>query len=99
MRLIDADALEKEFCHGCQYENNKYVNCIDCAVANAPTVDAVEVIRCGECAHNCGRVDGYICCDKTKEISIWHSEDWFCADGKRRQKRNGKRSTGRRQSR
>ena len=38
MRLIDADALEKEFCHGCQYENNKYVNCIDCAVANAPTV-------------------------------------------------------------
>ena len=43
MRLIDADALEKEFCHGCQYEHNKYANCIDCAVANAPTVDAVPV--------------------------------------------------------
>ena len=43
MRLIDADELEKEFCHGCQYEHNKYVNCIDCAVANAPTIDAVPV--------------------------------------------------------
>ena len=45
MRLIDADALEKEFCHGCQYEHNKYANCIDCAVANAPTVDAVPVVH------------------------------------------------------
>ena len=39
MRLIDADSLEKEVCHGCQYEHNKYANCIDCAIANAPTVD------------------------------------------------------------
>lgn len=42
-----------------------------------------ELVRCGDCAHNCGRVDGYICCDKTQEISIWHSEDWFCKDGER----------------
>ncbi len=39
MRLIDADELEKEFCSGCQYENNKYSNCIDCALANAPTIE------------------------------------------------------------
>ena len=39
MRLIDADALEKEFCSGCQYENNKYSNCIDCALAHAPTIE------------------------------------------------------------
>lgn len=43
MRLIDADALEKEFFHGCQYEHNKYANCIDCPVANAPTVDAIPL--------------------------------------------------------
>ena len=35
MRLIDADALEKEFCHDCL---NDYTDCIDCAIANAPTV-------------------------------------------------------------
>lgn len=39
MRLIDADSLEKEFCSGCQYENNKYSNCIDCALARAPTIE------------------------------------------------------------
>jgi len=40
MRLIDADALEKEMCSGCEYNKNKYANCDDCAIANAPTIDA-----------------------------------------------------------
>ena len=48
MRLIDADALEKEFCSGCQYENNKYSNCIDCALAHAPTVKEHKWISCSE---------------------------------------------------
>lgn len=51
MRLIDADALEKEICPGCDYYKNKYANCDDCAIANAPTIDAVEVVRCKECEH------------------------------------------------
>lgn len=38
MRLIDADELEKEICAGCNNKNHKYENCIDCALANAPTV-------------------------------------------------------------
>ena len=42
-RLISANALENEVCHGCQYEHNKYENCIDCALAQVPTVDAVPV--------------------------------------------------------
>ena len=46
MRLIDADALEKEFCSGCQYENNKYSNCIDCALAHAPTIEERKWIPC-----------------------------------------------------
>ena len=44
-----------------------------------------EIVRCKDCAHNCGELDGYICCDTTEEISIWHSEDWFCADGEKEQ--------------
>ena len=39
MRLIDADALEKEICPGCDYYKNKYANCDDCAIANAPTIE------------------------------------------------------------
>lgn len=44
MRLIDADALAKELMHeglGFQYYK----------VANAPTVDAVSVIRCKDCKY------------------------------------------------
>ena len=37
-RLIDADMMEKECCPGCENKFHKYENCIDCVVANAPTV-------------------------------------------------------------
>ena len=47
MRLVDADALEKEMCSGCEYNKSKYANCDDCAIANAPTIDA-EPVKHGE---------------------------------------------------
>jgi len=37
-RLIDADKLEAEICCGCRNYHHRYENCIDCAIANAPTV-------------------------------------------------------------
>lgn len=45
------------------------------ALELAPTIDAVEVVRCKDCKHwgttRCGHWDG-----------IWKTEaDWFCADG------------------
>lgn len=43
MRLVDADALESETCCGCKNYEHKYANCIDCALANAPTIDAIPV--------------------------------------------------------
>lgn len=46
-----------------------------------PSVDAVQVVRCGECRHKCGEYDGYICCDK----NVWRAPDWYCADGERRE--------------
>ncbi len=49
MRLIDADALEEEMCSGCEYNKSKYANCVDCAIANAPTIDAEPVVRCKDC--------------------------------------------------
>ena len=43
MRSIDADSLESETCSGCVNNEHKYANCIDCALANAPTIDAIPV--------------------------------------------------------
>lgn len=44
MRLIDADALETECYLGADVVHKEWLD-------NAPTVDAVPVIRCGECKH------------------------------------------------
>lgn len=41
-RLIDADSMEKEVCNGCVHGEQKYANCIDCALANAPTIVPAE---------------------------------------------------------
>ena len=48
-RYIDADALrEKWLClQGHDFSPSSFVYSID----NAPTVDAVPVVRCGECGH------------------------------------------------
>ena len=51
-RLIDANALmeaTKNFCdeYKVHWTDNKVLVWID----HAPTVDAVEVVRCGECVH------------------------------------------------
>ena len=41
-RLVDADSMEKEVCGGCVHGEHKYANCIDCALANAPTIVPAE---------------------------------------------------------
>ena len=46
MRLIDADFA----CKGCiRYGTS--LPCEECVVKDAPTVDAVPVVRCRECKH------------------------------------------------
>lgn len=44
-RLVDADSMEKEVCGGCVHGEQKYANCIDCALANAPTIVPTEAER------------------------------------------------------
>ena len=90
MRLIDADALmdiinnipssmsvclSMDECKGMKYMKEKAYM----AVFQAPTIDAVPVVRCGECDH---RYDGNC------PLQIDHGEmpdDWFCKDGERRE--------------
>ena len=87
MRLIDADALAArimmeapDFMDGGSSITKAFILAMIKTKSVAPTVDAVQVVRCKYCKHGepgaCG--DG-IDCD-----GVWHNDDWFCADGERR---------------
>jgi len=69
MRLIDADALirstDKESVHMYQ-------------IALAPTVDAVEVVRCKDCKYYDGE---YHYCDN----DVWAIPNGYCHHGERRE--------------
>ena len=85
MRLIDADFA----CKGCiRYRTS--LSCEECVVNDAPTVDAVPVVRCGECKKkdkkkcpmtivNFGR--------NGKEILVQNDvpDDFYCAAGERKE--------------
>lgn len=100
MRLIDADALVDDglrFQDGYDYDGIMMVRLGDVtkSIRNAPTIDAVPVVRCAECRWWEKREDspmGY--CHACKhgyysthwEISIHrtYKGDFFCADGERK---------------
>ena len=94
MRLIDADELRKKFYgytteSGVQVALDHYaVSCID----NAPTVDAVQIVRCKDCKrwddipisdeksdHECHLFDG-----NEENLRIATPSNWFCPMGERR---------------
>ena len=76
-RLIDADALLMDNSWAFYDENgNRNEACI--AVENAPTVDAVEVVRCKDCKYYDG---GYRCC----ATDIWTNPNGYCHYGERRE--------------
>ena len=94
-RLIDANALlhdnEQYFCKPCKEKGHDYheVACRACwvddmriAIDDAPTVDAVEVVRCRDCKHYdtnyCS--DGQGWCSK---VVGYRYGGWFCAAGER----------------
>ena len=77
MRLIDAYALEDEFGVSDADLIAKEVIC------NAPTVDAVPVVRCDDCKYS-REIYGWWRC--THGICCGHTvaPDFYCADGKRK---------------
>lgn len=82
MRLIDADKLERQ-----EYWGNErcfdYVDADD--IDNAPTVDAVPVVRCKDCKHEFG--GNCILCGFQKR----KPED-FCSYGERKGKNETERT-------
>ena len=80
MRLIDANTLIKEACAEGAYG---YVDAFQ--ITNAPTVDAVEVVRCRDCKHWHKET---LFCDympygEAHERVNWYADD-FCSYGERK---------------
>lgn len=71
-KLIDGDRLKKEIHENDIMGGLNYAWYID----HAELVDAVEVVRCKDCKYK------QKCPTK---IFGEHSDDWFCADGERRE--------------
>ena len=79
-RLIDADKLEKQ-----EYWGNErcfdYVDAED--IDNAPTVDAVPVVRCKDCKHSWEDLGG-LTCSHGVGVDCVVLGDFYCANGERK---------------
>lgn len=85
MRLIDADVLIDRIKK--RLKNEMIIGWLCSIVDEAPTLDAVEVVRCRDCIHNRKTIDetglGIFC-------SIWGrgwhrvEPDYFCSYGERK---------------
>lgn len=72
MRLIDATRIEQFILNNCS--DTEEINSIYAELINAPTIDAVPVVTCGECEY----ADKYNHC--TYEI-WWNGNADFCSHG------------------
>lgn len=80
MRLIDADKLERQ-----EYWGNErcfdYVDAED--IGNAPTVDAVPVVRCKDCKYSWEDLGG-LTCSHGVCVDCAVFVDFYCANGERK---------------
>lgn len=88
MRLIDADKLKgKAFADPDDGEHFVYCQDID----EAPTVDAVPVVRCRDCEHIYIDGYGYLICVKS---GLYSDENDYCSRGQRRDQSADARNLG-----
>lgn len=93
MRLIDADALKERAIRVSTVKEHCYFKAVGTKeIDRAPTVDAVEVVRCKDCIYyeetfgkDSGKPCGYGSCGCTCQIitGIIYDED-FCSYGERK---------------
>lgn len=81
-RLIDADALWRKFENEPWYDNEDRDEIALPLVDDAPTVDAVEVVRCKDCKYHEDEEIGMVYCPNA--LGGWVGENWFCAYGERK---------------
>ena len=89
-RLIDADKLIKAMNIKCKVKDDRDAinvarafNKILDIIRDAPTIDAVEVVRCCDCEHMYDGLkdDGYLICHK---FNYFINADDFCSYGERK---------------
>ena len=99
MKTIDADALleklnllSEKFRIRAENEDRGFlavqcgVSFAEDAVNAAPTLDAIPVVRCKDCAlgdTDGKHIPGKVYCDR---MDCMHGEDFFCADGRKKTK-------------
>ena len=88
MRLIDADrALEIVRDQGIAHPNAYYLtNYATLILREAPTIDAVTVVRCKDCKHAWIHPCGYVYChrDGRNAYEMTFNLDSFCSYGERK---------------
>ena len=75
-RLIDADALEKKIVKRGAYKIR--TDDVIALIADAPTIDAVPVVRCRKCKIK----------SECMEYEIKKIDDFFCGYGERKENNN-----------
>lgn len=92
-RLIDAKAFRKELCDERNYpgRSEEFMIAIDVAIADlvdAPTVDAVEVVRCRDCKrcfkHTTKRNRQHMWICMRNDTDVYVRPDDFCSYGERK---------------
>ena len=96
MELIDRGKLVSDFWNGVEDGSILSYEDTDNLMENAPTVDAVEVVRCEKCVHciNDEEEPGMCKCVESAEYEsesgLWlgyveyHTREFFCAFGERK---------------
>ena len=87
MRAIDADALMEWAVNiGCDGRWGISLDDLTDAIEDAPTIDAMPVVRCKDCKHRENREWDSPCpCVCADSWYSWMPEDdWFCANGERK---------------
>lgn len=96
-RLIDANGFAESICAelkrtaGHAYfslmkDANRIAHAIEAAVKAVPTIDAVPIVRCGECKHRRKPLYPHPSLVWCPMVEHHRSPDWFCADGKKEEK-------------
>ena len=91
MRLIDADAVlrHKRKMSGADFGGGFWDEAVLASdIKNAPTVDAVPVVRCKDCIHSYDDLCG-LCCTCGSYVDCVVQPEFYCADGKERRINNG----------
>ena len=94
-RYIDAELLKENFAKRLNNRFGILIKIDDTAVdlglaiADTPTADVVEVVRCKDCKESYTSKDGKLRCDKLHPSLDWVEADDFCSYGERKDA-NGK---------